>query len=62
MTKITVQKQRKYFYTIMIMQTAYGEYHRKLEKFFTLREATDHAKRVSEYNNYELSQTVKALL
>lgn len=62
MTKITVQKQRKYFYIMMIMQTAYGEHHRKLEKFVTLREAVDHAKRVAEYNNYQLSETVKALI
>ena len=62
MSKITVQKQRKYFYTIMIMQTAYGEYHRKLEKFLTLNQAIDHAKRVAEYNNYSLSETVKALI
>ena len=62
MTKVTVQKQRKYFYTMLILQTAYGEHHRKLEKFITLNQAIDHAKRVSEYNNYQLSETVKALI
>ena len=47
---------------MMIMQTAYGEHHRKLEKFITLNQAIDHAKRVAEYNNYQLSETVKALI
>jgi len=47
---------------MIIMKTADKEHHRKLEKFITLNEAIDHAKRVAKYNNYQLSETVKALI